>query len=136
MASQYIRIPAQQVTFPAGTTILVTTINGRNLVGAQDVFQTDFQDTSTQNITSSYSALGAGAALTADCYSININCTFGAPIDIGVGASSGTAVRKFLINQGAQTNLNLIIPSGSKLWVKTLDGSTVSAGFITVNYMG
>lgn len=111
----------------------------------RDVFSTDVKTTEFHNITSAningsagaFVALGSGAALGYTIKSLQISYTAGEPLQFGVGASAGAAVKKWIINQGdGPVNLIISLSATDKLWVKSLSTTAVSAGYITVNFMG
>ncbi len=105
-----------------------------------DVLVTEFHNISSVNINGSagaFVALGSGSALASDIVQIQVSYTAGQPLEFGIGASAGAAVRKFIINQGeGPTTLSVALSSGERLWVRSLSATGVTGGYITMNLIG
>lgn len=88
----------------------------------------------TTNITGTYSELTA--SLSNECSYIILAFSASANLILGIGAS--VASDHCVIAGGASTSgvLNIKIPAGARLWVKTLGGSTISSGNFGFTFCG
>lgn len=108
---------------------------------AVDVVATKYHDCAVQGINSSagaFVAVGDGLAMPSDVIELNVNAAFGQPLEFRLGADAAAAAAaptKFITNKGAAVTLSVQIPSGSFLWVRSLDAA-VSSGLMALNLMG
>lgn len=112
---------------------------------ADDIITTRHHDCSVTNIPSSAGIAEeirvdnatTGAALAAAVKKIHASATFGAAIEIMVGASAGAATRKFIMNLGeGPLIIECAIASGQRIYVRNLAASAVSTGILTLNLLG
>lgn len=81
--------------------------------------------------------LTAGLALTSAVKQIEFSCTFPEPVEVLVGATAGSAVRKFIASAGDSTmSVVCIIASGSHIYLRTLDANSITNGVLTLNLLG
>ena len=107
---------------------------------AVDVLKAEFHNMTSVNINGSagaFVAVGSGAAIGFSIQKIQLSYTSGEPLEFGIGASAGAAVRKFIVNQGdGPVALDLVLATTDKLWVKSLSATSVTSGYLTLNLMG
>lgn len=133
MADQYIR-------YPAATALTQADIEA----ALEAVFPTDvltapiYHNAATTAITGSYAAAGGGAGtIPTGTKKIQISSTIGTPLNFGIGANSGAAVSKInLVSGGGPVYIEYTFVTGDLLFVRTLDGTTVSIGHFVCNFLG
>lgn len=137
-----VSVPASSLTQPAAQQAVEDAL-GAAL--ADDVVESRHHDCSVLNIPSSATDpveinidnSTVGAALGSAVKKIHASATFGAPIEILIGATAGAAVRKFVMNLGeGPLVIECSIASGSKLWVRNLNAAAVTSGVLTLNLLG
>lgn len=137
MATFYAKYPATN----SSTTAIVANLQ----TALRAVFPTaitgvpKYQDAATTNITSSFTEVnGVGnGTVPASTKRFQISSTVGVGIQFGIGASSGAAVASIdLVAGGGPVYIDYTYVAGDKLFVKTLDSSTQSAGTFAINFTG
>lgn len=97
-------------------------------------FQTIVRDTSSVNITGTFSELEA--ALDGDCSKIAFASSVAMQLIIGTGASGSETnliVLAFAINNTGV--VNILIPKDTRLVVKSLTGGTISSGIAGITFL-
>lgn len=106
-------------------------------VAGQDIKDGILHDASSANIDGTYQALGGSGVIPANTKKIFISSNLGAPISLGIGGTAGTIVKTVVLVPGqGGTALDYIYTAGQKIWIKTLDGSTLNSSYIAVNFTG
>lgn len=123
------------------------TSNGTQFVAGVsgiEVRETRIHDASVVNINNNIGAfveVETAAAIGAFPISrLQVSYTAGEPLQFRLGADAAAAAAAndlFVINQGeGPTTLDVNIPAGSRLWVRSFSATAVDAGYITLNLMG
>lgn len=98
-----------------------------------------YHDAAVNNVTATYTEAGGtgGGSIPAGVNQMQVSSILGSPIQLAVGANAGAAVSTFnLVPGGGPVVVPFLYTAGDKLFVKTLDGATVSSGCFVVNFMG
>jgi hypothetical protein len=100
----------------------------------------EFHDCSVTEINAaggSWAAVGSGAAMSKLIQKVQMSSTIGIPIEFGVGPNSGSVTRAWVANQGEGPQVvDVALASGTHLFVRSLNASTASSGYLTVNLEG
>lgn len=135
---QYLRIPVAGGASQAEVQAAV-------IAALQAVFATSiktppiFHNAALDNITGAFSEAGGvgNGSIPASTKKIQISSIIGKPIQIGIGANSGAAVASInLVSGGGPVYIDYSYTAGDKLFVKTLDASTVTSNNFVINFMG
>lgn len=98
-----------------------------------------YHDAAAHNITASFTEAGGsgGGTIPTGTSQMQVSSIIGSPIQLGVGANAGAAVPVLnLVPGGGPVTIQFEFAASDKLWVLTLDGSTVSQGCFVVNFAG
>lgn len=98
-----------------------------------------YHDASSTNIPATYVEVeGVGNGdIPAGTKKIQISSIVGNPLNFGIGANSGAAVSKLnLVSGGGPVYAEYTYVAGDKLFVLSLDGTTISTGSFVVNFLG
>lgn len=120
-----------------GGSISVVGITG---VGVKTTRYHDCASVGINGNAGAFVALGSGAALAQDISKIQLTSTIGEPLTIRVGvdaAAAAAASDLIVLNRGdGPVNLDVTIPSGSLLWIRSLTTVAIADGLLTANLMG
>jgi hypothetical protein len=139
---QYIKLPASSGASPSDVEQAV--IDALEAVFATNTVATRFHDCAVTNIEADSGAfvqVGTRAvdnAVLPVVKELNVNATFGQPIEFRIGADATAADANptlFLINKGAAVTLKVLLPAGERLWVRSLSSTAVASGILTLDLM-
>ncbi len=135
MANQYIRFPASTATTSADIEVALIAVFPTNIVGIGL-----YNDAAAHNITASFTEVAGSAAVPATTKRLQISSIIGNPIMISAAADSGAAAASTkqiaLVAGGGPIYAEYTYVTGDKLFMKTLDGTTVSDGNFVINFLG
>lgn len=115
----------------------VTVSNAVTTTPIGRIFETRFHNAASAGINASVGAwveVETAAALAQAITGFHITTTIGEPLEFGTGASAGAVTRKWIVNRGeGPLVLGSSLASGTRLWVRSLTTTAVSAGEIVLN---
>lgn len=133
----------QYIRYPAATGATPAEIEAAIVAALDAVFPTNisgtplYHDASANNINGTFSEVAASATIPANTKALQISSIIGKPLQIGIGANSGAAVAKIdLVAGGGPLTIPIQYATNDKLFVRTLDASTVSTNYFVVNFLG
>jgi hypothetical protein len=97
-------------------------------------FNVTTRDTSSVNITSTYSTLVSSVAADASAILIGVSSNMG--VVIGLGASgSETDLIAVAASAVQSPAIPILIPKGARLAIKTITASSITSGILTVTFL-
>lgn len=98
-----------------------------------------YHDSATNNITTAFSEVGGAGqgVIPTGTSQIQVSSIIGKPLQLGIGATSGGATATFnLVAGGGPITFPVTFTIGHEIYVRTLDGSTVSTNYFVINFLG
>lgn len=84
----------------------------------------------------SAAAAGTPANVANSCTAMKVDWNGGSPVMLGVGANAGAVTQIAQLGAGESDTVGVILASGNKLWVRSVEGATVTDGKLSVKLLG